>query len=66
MYSEFFGPMIIRHTADIYSKRYTRGEYYTKAVFQRITKAIFRYKFARQNHIQIVSKNIVVIHIWRK
>lgn len=55
MYSEFFGPMIIRHTADICSKRYTRGEYYTKAVFQRITKAIFRYKFARQNHIQIVS-----------
>lgn len=55
MYSEFFGPMIIRHTADIYSKRYTRGEYYTKRVFQRITKAIFRYKFPKQNNIQIVS-----------
>lgn len=55
MYSEFFGPMIIRHTADICSKRYTRGEYYTKRVFQRITKAIFRYKFPKQNNIQIVS-----------
>lgn len=55
MYSEFFGPIIIGHIAGIYSKRYTRGEYYTETVFQRIIKATFDHKFAKQNHIQIVS-----------